>query len=157
MTTQSVRRRALPNRPRPRSERPDAGCQCHSAPDRRPGHQGRLLPGQARDDGRQPPGQHPRRPCEETTPDIDGGLDINGNGAVDLRAPGDTNYGFEEFRDKSRPRIGPALPGDGEFSQTIDATKLDKGLHFIEVRVFRHRTDGGPAIFTSLKKVISVQ
>ena len=48
-------------------------------------------------------------------------------------------------------------PGDGEFSQTIDATKLDKGLHFIEVRVFRHRTDGGPAIFTSLKKVISIQ
>ena len=50
----------------------------------------------------------------------------------------------------------PALPCDGEFSQTIDATKLNKGLHFIEVRVFRHRTDGGPAIFTSLKKVISV-
>ncbi|MGO8900993.1 MAG: hypothetical protein ACLQU5_21960 [Isosphaeraceae bacterium] len=88
---------------------------------------------------------------------VDGGRDINGDGAVDFRAPGDTDYGFEMFRDKSSPRIGPGAPGDGEFSQTIDATKLEKGLHFIEVRVFRHRTDGGPAIFTSLKKVISVQ
>ena len=88
---------------------------------------------------------------------VDGGRDINGNGAVDFRAPGDTNYGFEAFRAKSSPRIGPGAHGDGEFSQTIDATKLDKGLHFIEVRVFRHRADGGPAIFTSLKKVISIQ
>lgn len=88
---------------------------------------------------------------------VDGGRDINGNGAVDFRAPGDTDYGFEKFRDKSSPRIGQGAPGDGEFIQTIDATKLEKGIHFIEVRVFRHRTDGGPAIFTSLKKVISVQ
>ncbi|MGO8903605.1 MAG: hypothetical protein ACLQU5_35470 [Isosphaeraceae bacterium] len=88
---------------------------------------------------------------------VDGGRDINGNGAVDFRAPGDTDYGFEMFRDKSSPRIGPGAPGDGEFIQTIDATKLEKGLHFIEVRAFRHRTDGGPAIFTSLKKVISIQ
>ena len=88
---------------------------------------------------------------------IDGGRDINGNGTVDFLAPGDTSYGFEAFRDKSSPRIGPVAPGDGEFIQTINATKLEKGLHFIEVRAFRHRTDGGPAIFTSLKKVISIQ
>jgi hypothetical protein len=88
---------------------------------------------------------------------IDGGRDINGDGAVDFRTPGDTSYGFEQFRDKSSPLIRPGGRGDGEFIQTIDATKLEKGIHFIEVRAFRHRIDNGPAVFTSLKKVISIQ
>jgi len=93
---------------------------------------------------------------------IDGGIDVNGNGQVDYASPGDVSYGFEEFTDKKQPLIGPGglgdagWAGDGEFVQTIDTTGLAEGVHFIEARAFRHRTDGGPAIYSSFKKVIYV-
>ncbi|MBT4692496.1 MAG: hypothetical protein HOB73_04055, partial [Planctomycetaceae bacterium] len=74
---------------------------------------------------------------------LDGGLDINGNGVVDFVTPGDVSYGFETFADKSSPLIGPGgiggSRGDGEFLQTIDATKLSEGVHHLESRAFRHR------------------
>lgn len=89
---------------------------------------------------------------------FDGGLDINGNGAVDFVTPDSVTYGFEFFADKSSPLIGPGglggQRGDGEFLQTVDATLLSEGYHFIESRAFRHRTDGGPPVFTSWKKTI---
>jgi alpha-amylase len=93
---------------------------------------------------------------------IDGGIDINGNGHVDFTTPGQVHYGFEEFTDKHEPLIGPgglgdpSWSGDGEFIQSIDTTTLAEGVHFIEARAFRHRTDGGPAIYSSFKKVIYV-
>ena len=90
---------------------------------------------------------------------IDGGLDLNGNGAVDFRAPGTVSYGFERFQDKSSPLIGSQINGprgDGQFIQTIDAPKLEPGLHYLEVRAFRHRTDGGAAVYSSFKKVIRI-
>ncbi|MBW3598965.1 MAG: DUF1304 family protein [Planctomycetes bacterium] len=92
---------------------------------------------------------------------IDDGRDVTGDGRVDFRKPGSVTYGFERFRDKSSPRIGTGgingPRGDGEFVQTIDATKLENGVHFLEVRAFRHRTDGGPAIYSSFKKVLLVE
>ena len=92
---------------------------------------------------------------------VDEGRDVNGDGTVDFQTPGDVTYGFERFRDKASPRIGPGgvggPHGDGEFVQTIDAAALGNGVHYIEVRVFRHRTDGGPDVFTSLKKAIRVE
>jgi hypothetical protein len=93
---------------------------------------------------------------------VDDGIDINGNGHVDSTAPGSVSYGFEEFTDKRQPLIGPGglgdpgWTGDGEFVQNIDTTGLAEGVHFIEARAFRHRTDGGPAIYSSFKKVIYV-
>ncbi|HRA87101.1 MAG TPA: hypothetical protein PK992_03505, partial [Planctomycetaceae bacterium] len=92
---------------------------------------------------------------------IDGGRDVTGDGQVDFREPGSVTYGFERFRDKNSPRIGSVgvsgPRGDGEFLQTIDATKLENGIHYLEVRAFRHRTDGGPAIYSSFKKVLLVE
>ena len=89
------------------------------------------------------------------------GRDVTGDGQVDFREPGSVTYGFERFRDKSSPQIGSGgvngPRGDGEFVQTIDATKLENGIHFLEVRAFRHRTDGGPAIYSSFKKVLLVE
>ncbi len=91
---------------------------------------------------------------------LDGGLDINGNGYVDHTTPGSVAYGFESFADKSSPLIGPegidGLRGDGQFLQTIDVTALEEGVHLLEARTFRHRTDGGPAVFSSFKKAIYV-
>jgi len=93
---------------------------------------------------------------------VDGGMDVNGNGRVDFTAPGTVSYGFEHFTDKREPLIGPnglgdpTWHGDGEFVQDIDTTRLAEGAHFIEVRAFRHRTDGGPAVYSSFKEVIYV-
>lgn len=92
---------------------------------------------------------------------VDGGVDVNGNGHVDFTSPGTLAYGFERFVTKSNPRIGPqglgGPRGSGEFEQTIDATKLEPGLHFIEVRAFRHRTDKGPEVFSRFTKVIRIE
>jgi len=93
---------------------------------------------------------------------VDGGIDVNGNGQVDFTSLGTLSYGFEEFVEKHEPLIGPGGLGDdnwqgnGQFLQTVDTTGLSEGTHFIEVRAFRHRTDGGPAVFSSFKEAIYV-
>ncbi len=93
---------------------------------------------------------------------VDGGLNVNGNAQVDYRNPGpdavhgtyDVAYGFEEFVTKHSPLFGGA--GDGEYIQTIDATQLSEGYHYLTARAFRHRSDGGPAVFTDFRKVVYV-
>ena len=64
-------------------------------------------------------------------------------------------YGFEEFVTIHTPGyFDPS--GGGVCMQTIDATKLSEGLHFIAVRCFRHRADGGPAVFTDFRQTIYI-
>jgi glycosidase len=91
---------------------------------------------------------------------LDAGRDVNGNGKVDFATPGSTAYGFERFRQKSSPLIGAGglgtARGDGEFRQAVDASKLEEGIHFVTVRAWRHRTDGGPAVFSDFKRVIYI-
>ena len=91
---------------------------------------------------------------------VDGGRDVNGDGVVDFRTPGTTEYGFERFTTKSRPLIGnhdPQAPrGDGEFRQIINAARLEEGMHFITVRAYRHRAAGSPAVFSDFKTAIYV-
>ena len=91
---------------------------------------------------------------------LDGGLDVNGNKVVDFRTPGTTEYGFERFVTKRSPLIGNhdvnAPRGDGEFRQVIDAKRLEKGLHFITVRAYRHKGPGSPAVFSEFRKVIRI-
>ncbi len=86
----------------------------------------------------------------------------NTSSGVDYDQPDSVIYGFEQFEQKSSPLIGPGglgdteWTGDGEFLQTIDVTQLEEGNHFLEARAFRHRTDNGPGVFSSFKKVIYV-
>lgn len=91
---------------------------------------------------------------------LDGGLDVNGNGAVDFKTPGSVSYGFERFVTAHDPLIrnhDPQAPrGTGEFRQVIDARKLGEGFHFLTVRVFRHQDAGAPAVFQDFKRVIYV-
>ena len=90
---------------------------------------------------------------------IDAGIDANGNGGVDFVTPGSVAYGYERF-DTASPLIGSAGTsgprGNGLYQQTIDATELSEGRHFIASRAFRHRTDGGPAVFTEHRESIYV-
>ncbi len=91
---------------------------------------------------------------------LDAGVDLNGNGFVDFVTPGSPQEGFEFFGDKANPLIGPGgingPRGDGEFIQTIDTTQLSEGVHFLEARAFRHRTDGGPAVYSPFKKALYI-
>ena len=86
---------------------------------------------------------------------IDEGLDLNGNGHVDYVTPGAVNYGFEEFGTSRSPGFLNAN-GNGQYVQAINTANLSDGYHYITVRAFRHRDDGGPAIFTDFKQVIYV-
>jgi Alpha amylase, catalytic domain len=91
---------------------------------------------------------------------IDAGRDLNGNGTVDFRTPGITEYGFERFVTKHSPLISNhdvnAPRGDGEFRQAIDATRLEEGVHFLTARAYRHRNPESPAVFTDFRKVIYI-
>ncbi|RIK82205.1 MAG: hypothetical protein DCC67_07475 [Planctomycetota bacterium] len=98
---------------------------------------------------------------------IDGGVNLNNQPGVDHVTPGSVVYGFEEFTgvrspgyvaDASGANIGT---GFGQYSQTIDATQLAEGRHYITVRAFRHRNaatggDGGPAVFNDFTRTIYV-
>lgn len=86
---------------------------------------------------------------------INDGLDLNANGYVDFVTPDTVQYGFEAFTTEKTPGYFEA-DGDGLYVQTIDATALPEGMNFITVRAFRHRDDGGPAVFSDFKKVVYV-
>jgi hypothetical protein len=90
---------------------------------------------------------------------LDGGVDLNANGVVDVVTPGDVAYGFENFATAHAGFF--ADDGRGFYQQTIDTTTLAEGYHFLTARAFRHRNpatggDGGPAVFSDFKKVIYV-
>jgi len=80
---------------------------------------------------------------------IDSGfVDYNGNGVVDN--PGGFEAGFENFLTQSSPLYGG---GSGTYRQTIDATQLAEGYHYITVWAYRHRASGDP-LFKEFRKVI---
>lgn len=97
---------------------------------------------------------------------LDGGVDLNSIGGVDFVSPGDVTYGFEKFTDVNEPgyvwQTGANVgSGTGTYLQTIDASQLSEGRHYLTVRAFRHRDaatggDGGPAVFADFKQTIYV-
>lgn len=95
---------------------------------------------------------------------IDSGFkDYNGNGSSwngdpssDFN-PGNTSssspsYGFENFLTENSPRF---TGGSGTYRQTIDASALGDGYHYITVRAFRHRDVGDP-LFGEFRVVVYV-
>jgi hypothetical protein len=86
---------------------------------------------------------------------IDGGFDANDSGQVDYRSPGSSAYGFEEFQTAHSPGYFNG-DGNGFYEQTIDATGLGEGTHFVTARAFRHREDGGPAIFSDFRRSVYI-
>jgi len=86
---------------------------------------------------------------------VDGGIDVNGNGRVDYVQPNTVQYGFEEFTTAHSPGYFNSS-GDGSDAQTIDATKLSQGMHYIEAIAFRHRDDGGPAVYSDWRQAVYV-
>jgi hypothetical protein len=85
---------------------------------------------------------------------IDGGVDVTGQGFVSTH-PGDVAYGFQQFQDESNPGYFSA-DGNGQYFQSVDTSALSQGMHYLTVRVFRHRGDGGPPIFTDFRQAFFV-
>ena len=86
---------------------------------------------------------------------INGGLDLNANAGVDFTTPGSVSYGFEQFTDTHDPGFFNT-DGNGLYQQTIDASQLPEGMNFLTVRAFRHRSDGGPAVFSDFRSVVYI-
>jgi len=84
---------------------------------------------------------------------IDGGLDINGNGVVDITDPNSVAYGFEQFTNKRSPLTDG---GDGEYFQIIDTSQLSEGVHFLESVAFRRGPSGSPPVFSTFTESIYV-
>jgi hypothetical protein len=88
---------------------------------------------------------------------IDDGVDATGNGFVSTTpSPDSVSYGFQQFVTLNSPGYFNS-DGNGHFVQTIDATRLSNGMHYLTVRAFRHREPGeGPAVFTDFRQAIYV-
>ncbi len=98
---------------------------------------------------------------------IDEGMDLNNVAGIDNATPGSVAYAFEDFTDTRVPgyidngagvNIGT---GTGTYTQTIDATQLSEGRHYITTRAFRHRDlstggDGGPAVYSEFKQAVYI-
>ena len=87
---------------------------------------------------------------------VDGGIDFNGTLITD---PSNTvTYGFEQFATTHSPGYSAnnGTGGNGLYAQNLDLTKLGQGYHYIDVEAFRHRTDGGPEVYTDWKQTIYV-
>ncbi len=68
-------------------------------------------------------------------------------------------YGFMEFGTTNGNSRSPGYlngNGNGSYFQNVDATQLADGYHYLTVRCFRHRDDGGPAVYTDFKDVILI-
>ncbi|MEI8194711.1 MAG: dockerin type I domain-containing protein, partial [Phycisphaerae bacterium] len=68
-------------------------------------------------------------------------------------------YGFTEFGTTNGNSRAPgyfSTDGNGLYVQNIDTSGLTDGLHYLTVRAFRHRDDGGPAVYTDFKETLYV-
>ncbi len=84
---------------------------------------------------------------------VNGGLDVNGNGFVDLVQPDSVVYGYEQFTDVRSPGFD-AADGNGVYAQNIDATALPEGENYITVRAFRQ--GGSVPVFSDFRQVVYV-
>ncbi|MBI4578870.1 MAG: hypothetical protein HY718_04155, partial [Planctomycetes bacterium] len=92
---------------------------------------------------------------------MDAGMDLNGNGGIDNLDPDFVGFGYESFVTENRPlETNPVevSPGvfHGVYRQTIDATQLSEGRHYLSVMAFRSRPANTPPIFNTFRKVLLV-
>ena len=79
--------------------------------------------------------------------------DDNGNGVLEYPDEQTVTGGYEQFLTVNNPLFG-SEGNNGTYVQTIDASALDDGYHYIKVNAFRHRDDGGDPLFHQFRKVI---
>ena len=81
--------------------------------------------------------------------------DYNGNGSPDIPTTSSVIGGFEHFLTLNAPLFGSGN-STGLYRQSIDATGLSEGYHYLTVMVFRHRPAGTTPIFREVRKVVYI-
>ena len=81
--------------------------------------------------------------------------DYNGNGSTDIPTTSSVIGGYEEFTTLNAPLFG-SPNSFGLYRQTIDATQMSEGFHYLSVIAFRHRPSGTTPIFREVRKVIYI-
>jgi len=81
--------------------------------------------------------------------------DSNGNGSVDIPTSSSVIGGYENFLTLHAPMFGSGN-AFGLYRQSIDATQLSEGYHYLSVIAFRHRNAGTTPIFRQVRKVIYI-
>ena len=83
----------------------------------------------------------------------EGYVDYNGNGQIDFTPFDVYSPGYETFTDVNQPLFGSGN-SFGQYDQTIDATQLAEGYHYISAIAFRNRPAGTAPLFSDSRKVI---
>lgn len=89
---------------------------------------------------------------------IDDGFDANGNGVADYpssAASNSTKYAFENFLSVNQVGFGSAT-GNGLYEQTVDASDLSEGYHYITTRVWRAARPDEAEVFQDYRRTIYV-
>ncbi len=84
-----------------------------------------------------------------------GYADWNGNGVSDIDYTSDVVPGYEQFLTLNQPLAGTTNTF-GNYRQTIDATQLPEGFHYISVVAFRKRAEGDDPLFREFRQVIYI-
>lgn len=83
--------------------------------------------------------------------------DWNGNGGIDFPYTDGAVPGYEIFRTVSNPLYGKGqFVTQGQYAQTIDATQLDEGTHYLSVVAFRHRNSNQAPLFREFRQVFYI-
>jgi len=87
---------------------------------------------------------------------IDAGFqDVNGNGVVDIGADNGVVPGYESFLTSNIPLAGTTNP-TGFYMQTVLASQMDEGTHFVSVAAFRRRGVADAPLFREFRQPIYV-
>ncbi|MEM7755696.1 MAG: GC-type dockerin domain-anchored protein [Planctomycetota bacterium] len=84
-----------------------------------------------------------------------GAEDWNGSGGPDFSLSQSVIGGYEQFTDVNQPGMDGS-PGPGLYEQSIDATRLAEGFHYISTIAFRQRPSGTTPIFSEDRVVVCV-
>ena len=89
---------------------------------------------------------------------IDDGFDVNNNGVADYPSSSPSNatqYGFEDFTTVNSPGFG-SPSGNGTYMQTVDATQLSEGYHYVTARAWRAPRPDESEVFQDFRQTIYI-
>ncbi|MBU6412728.1 MAG: hypothetical protein KGS45_04585 [Planctomycetes bacterium] len=82
--------------------------------------------------------------------------DSNGNGQIDYNHQSGAASGYEDFRTLKQPAYNGSTATNGHYQQTIDASQLSEGIHYLSVISFRKRPAGTSPLFREWRSAFYV-
>jgi len=90
---------------------------------------------------------------------INDGFDANNNGSPDFPSSLASNanqYGFENFVTQNSPGTSNSLSGTGVYRQSVNASLLGEGYHYLTIRAFRQQGASETQVYRDIRKTIYV-